>query len=221
MLNTNQTVTHQVPDGVLTAYAAGSLPEAFNVVVAAHVSLCDEARVRLNALEAVGGAVLEEQDQVEMSYGSFEATLRLIANDASTPVEQIMHQTEDAVLPKPLIEYLPDGLDGVKWRALGKGVKQAILPTTRDASVRLLSIPGGVEMPDHGHHGTEMTLVLQGAFLDGDERFGRGDIEVVNEDHHHTPIAEEGETCICLAASDAPLRFDGLLPKIAQPFFRI
>jgi putative transcriptional regulator len=76
-------------------------------------------------------------------------------------------------------------------------------------------------MPDHGHHGTEMTMVLQGAFHDDDEYFARGDVDLANADLHHTPVADIHEDCICLAVSDAPLRFDGLLPKIAQRFARI
>ena len=76
-------------------------------------------------------------------------------------------------------------------------------------------------MPDHGHNGTELTLVLKGAFADDHDRFGVGDVEVANEDLHHTPIAEPGEDCICLAATDAPLKFNGFLPRIAQKIMRI
>ena len=76
-------------------------------------------------------------------------------------------------------------------------------------------------MPDHGHRGTELTLVLQGAFRDESDRFGKGDIEVANEEMVHTPVAEEGLDCICLAATDAPLRFNSLIPRLAQPFLRI
>jgi putative transcriptional regulator len=35
------------------------------------------------------------------------------------------------------------------------------------------------------------------------------------------PVADIGEDCICLAATDAPLRFRRLIPRIAQPFLRI
>jgi putative transcriptional regulator len=66
-----------------------------------------------------------------------------------------------------------------------------------------------------------LTLVLQGAFADEVDRFGRGDIEIANEDLNHQPIAEMGEDCICLAATDAPLRFNSLLPRLMQPLFRI
>ena len=76
-------------------------------------------------------------------------------------------------------------------------------------------------MPDHGHRGTELPLGLQGAFTDSTDRFGRGDLEVANEDLEHTPTAEVGLDCICLAATDAPLRFTGVIPRLLQPLFRI
>jgi putative transcriptional regulator len=64
-------------------------------------------------------------------------------------------------------------------------------------------------------------LVLQGAFRDETDQFGVGDIEVANEALDHTPVAMDGADCICLAATDAPLRFNSLLPRLAQPFVRI
>jgi putative transcriptional regulator len=125
------------------------------------------------------------------------------------------------IFPAPLADYVGGDLASVRWRRVGGGVKQAILPTGRNASARLLYIPAGVAVPDHGHRGTELTLVLQGAFADENDRFGRGDIEIANEEVEHTPVALEGEDCICLAATDAPLRFRGMIPRLAQPLLRI
>ena len=101
------------------------------------------------------------------------------------------------------------------------GVKQSILPTAPGATARLLYIPAGTAVPDHGHNGTEVTLVLKGAFEDEDGRFARGDVEVATEELNHTPVADISEDCICLAVTDAPLRFKGLLPRLAQPFLKI
>ena len=61
----------------------------------------------------------------------------------------------------------------------------------------------------------------QGAFSDETDRFGVGDVDVANEDLNHKPVAEPGPACICLAATDAPLRFSGLLPRLAQRFAKI
>ena len=76
-------------------------------------------------------------------------------------------------------------------------------------------------MPDHSHNGLELTLVLQGSFSDATGRFGVGDLEIADEDLEHTPVADPGDACICLAATDAPLRFRAIVPRLLQPLFRI
>lgn len=213
-------IRHHLTDALLLSYSAGTLPEAFSLVVATHVSLCDECRARLESFEAVGGALLEDAELVDVSEDALEATMALIDSMPEMPVPANVSLVA-GVLPKPLQAYVGGDLDAVHWRPIGGGVRQAVLDTSDDASVRLLAIPGGAAMPDHGHRGMELTLVLQGAFRDEHDRFARGDVEVANEDIHHTPIAEEGMDCICLAATDAPLRFKGIIPRIAQKFIGI
>ena len=209
-------IKHHLTDELLMAYASGNLPEAFNLVVATHVSMCDECRARMHSFDAVGGALLDEDTSVAMSDGALEATLaRLLTQDTDAPEIRTPHTGD---VPQPLVDYIGADLSALKWRPVGMGVRQAKIKTSKSASVRLLHIPAGCAVPDHGHRGTELTLVLQGAFRDETDRFGKGDIEVANEDLHHTPVAEDGVDCICLAATDAPLKFNGLIPKIAQRF---
>jgi putative transcriptional regulator len=216
------TVKHHLTDDLLMAYSAGDLPEAVNLIVATHISLCDECRAALGSYDAVGGAVLDTCDTVEMSQSSLNSVLDMIhAQDTMEAETKTEAPVRDDVLPAPLIDYIGGGLDSVRWRSAGMGVKQAILPTSEDATARLLYIPAGTAIPDHGHHGLELTLVLKGAFQDEGGYFGRGDIEVASEDLHHTPVADISEDCICLAVTDAPLKFKGLVPRIAQPFLGI
>jgi putative transcriptional regulator len=214
-------VKHHLTDSLLMAYSAGTLPEAFNLIVAAHISLCDECRAQLASFDSVGGALLEESDAAIMAEDSFAETMRLITSGAMAPLPKPSRAAGRAVLPAPVRDYVGGDLDKVKWQSIGMGVKQSILRTSKDASIRLLYIPAGTAVPDHGHRGMELTLVLQGAFVDETDRFGPGDIEIADEELTHTPIADIGEDCICLAATDAPLRFNKLIPRIAQPFFRI
>ncbi|MEN8682645.1 ChrR family anti-sigma-E factor [Marivita sp.] len=216
------TVKHHLTDDLLMAYSAGDLPEAVNLIVATHISLCDECRAALGSYDAVGGAVLDTCDSVQMSNNSLNSVLDMIhAQDNQVQDKPVLTKVQDDVLPAPLIDYVGGGLDNVRWRSAGMGVKQAILPTSKDATARLLYIPAGTAIPDHGHHGLELTLVLQGAFQDEDGYFSRGDIEVADEDMNHTPVADISEDCICLAVTDAPLKFKGLMPRIAQPFLGI
>ena len=212
------TIKHHISDSLLMAYSAGQLPEAFNLVVATHLSMCDECRVALGAFDAVGGALVESGDEAAVSDAALEATLAMIA--AQKPIADARAKAL-GIFPAPLADYVGGDLDAVKWRSLGMGVRQAILPTAKGATVRLLHIPAGQAMPDHGHRGMELTLVLQGAFSDGVGRYNRGDVDAETEATQHTPVAEEGLPCICLSATDAPLRFTGFIPRILQPLFRI
>lgn len=213
-------IKHHLNDQLLIGYATGSLPEAFGLVVATHISLCDECRARFEAFEAVGGSVLEHATEgTNLSDVDFGATLKRIA--AGDQEKLAAKPAKPGVFPSALQEYVGGDLSAVKWRPVGMGVRQAILKTRDNASVRLLHIPAGKAVPDHGHAGMELTLVLQGAFRDDHDRFGRGDIEIACEDLEHTPVAEEGMDCICLSATDAPLKFNGFLPRLAQRFLRI
>ncbi|MEM6579303.1 MAG: ChrR family anti-sigma-E factor [Pseudomonadota bacterium] len=216
------TIKHHLDDALLLAYSTGNLPEAFSLTVAAHISMCDECRARLGAFDTVGGALIDESDVAALADDSFEATLARIGDmDNGVAARPASVVKKKSALPAPLHDYVGGDIDAINWKPVGLGVKQAILPTEKDATARLLFIPAGVAVPDHGHHGTELTLVLKGAYSDEHDRFSRGDIEIANEEMDHTPVADIGEDCICLTAADARLKFRSFLPRLAQPFFRI
>jgi putative transcriptional regulator len=214
------TIRHHISDPLLMAYSAGTLPEAFSLVVATHISMCDDCRARLMSFDAIGGALIEDE-AADLADASVDAIMARITGLPQGDGLVRAPRAPKGVLPAPLRDYVGGDLAEVKWRSIGMGVRQAILPTARDASARLLYIPAGQAVPDHGHRGMELTLVLQGAFRDSEDRFGPGDLEIATEDLEHTPVAEAGADCICLAATDAPLRFNKLIPRMAQPFFRI
>lgn len=214
-----EAIKHHLPKSLLMAYAAGNLPEAFNLIVATHISMCDECRAELESYDAVGGTLLDTCDAKPMGANSLIEVMARIGD--GEPAKEIRLPEPDNDVPGPLSDYIGGAFTGVKWRALGGGVRHAVIGTSGKATARLLHIPAGMKLPDHGHNGLEATLVLQGAFSDEDGRYGRGDIEVADEETDHTPIAEEGEDCICLAVTDAPLKFNSWIPRIAQPFLGI
>ncbi len=214
-------IKHHLTDDLIMGYSAGTLPEAVNLIVATHVSLCDRCRAAVEAQDAVGGAVLDRQTaDMVVSDACLQGALSLIRGTVPDPAPRPIRVPSDPVAPAPLMDYIGGSLDAVKWRPIGMGVKQAILNTSPEATARLLYIPAGTAMPDHGHRGLELTLVLKGAFRDEEGYFGRGDIEIADTDLNHTPVADVSEDCICLAVTDAPLRLKGLA-RLAQPFLKI
>ncbi|NIZ12810.1 ChrR family anti-sigma-E factor [Phaeobacter sp. HF9A] len=208
-------ITHHVPDAMLASYAAGTLPHAFAVAVASHVSMCEQCRAALGAHQAVGGAILEETPSVAVSPALKRDLLARL--DAPFTPEPVFERK--GIFPGPVMEALRGR--ALRWKTLGMGVRQDILAADPSGSVRLLYIPPGQAVPDHGHNGLELTLVLQGSFSDETGRFGVGDVEIADEHLEHTPVADDGDPCICLAATDARLRFRALVPRLLQPLFRI
>ena len=208
-------ISHHTPDALLAAYAAGSLPQPFALVVAAHISLCLECRAAYEAHQAAGGAVLETVATQEVSTGLKDSVFDLL----DAPVKSKPVYRKSGAFPGPVVEALK--AKPVHWKPLGMGVRQSILSAGAEGSARLLYIPSGRAVPDHSHNGLELTLVLQGSFSDETGSFGVGDLEVADQDLDHTPIADAGAPCICLAATDAPLRFNSLVPRLLQPLFRI
>lgn len=209
------TITHHIPEHILAAYAAGSLDYPFALVVATHLSLCDDCRAAYEAHEAVGGALLEGTAPETVSAGCKAELMEML--DAPYEPEPVYRRA--GAYPGPVMEALKGRPP--RWKRLGGGVRQTLLSAGESGSVRLLYIPAGQAVPDHGHNGMEMTLVLQGSFDDETGHFGVGDVELADEELEHTPVAGAGTDCICLAATDAPLRFSSLIPRLLQPLFRI
>ncbi|MBP0484387.1 ChrR family anti-sigma-E factor [Sagittula salina] len=213
---------HHLTDDLIAAYATGTLAEAVNLIVATHVSLCDSCRAAVEAHETLGGAVLEDSAGAAMGDDALDRAMAAIRGTVpeARPIRLSADPAPDPVVPAPLAAYI-GGLDRVRWRSLGMGVKQSILRTTPEATARLLYIPAGTAVPDHTHNGLELTLVLQGAYSDEDGHFARGDVEVADPSVNHMPVADMSQDCICLAVTDSPLRFNSFLPRLLQPLFRI
>lgn len=213
----SERISHHIPDALMAAYVAGSLPRAFSLVVASHISMCDACRADMDAHEAAGGVVLDGLDGEILSDDLRSRVMDLLDEDIVE--EEPAMAARQGVFPGPVMEALNG--NPPKWKRIGGGVRQCIVDMGQDGSARLLHIPAGRPVPEHSHGGLELTLVLQGAFSDSTGHFGVGDVEVADDDLEHVPVADDEVDCICLAATDAPLRFSAFVPKLLQPFFAI
>ncbi len=162
--------------------------------------------------------MLETLPQQPVDAGSW-ATIR---NRLGTPEAVSDPQPRTAILPKPLRDYVGGDIDSVRWKALGKGAAQLRLKTgDGETQVRLLRIPAGKPVPEHSHRGRELTVVLTGAFHDGETLFERGDVEDADDSIQHIPTATMDADCICLAVTEAPLRFRSWIVRALQPILGI
>lgn len=219
------TIRHHIGDDLLVSYAAGSLAEGWSIAVATHLALCPACRRRLTVAEHVGGELLEAmpaEGSVEHSWASVRSRLNRPAASPVPGPRQAVSARHGSGLPEPLRSYMGSDIDSLKWRPLGRGAYHIPIKTgDRETSVRLLRIPAGKPVPEHSHGGRELTLVLAGSFVDGDELFARGDLEEADASLTHQPVATPDTDCICLAVTDAPLKFRSWIVRAIQPILGI
>lgn len=209
-------IRHHPADELLLGYASGSVSAGVRAVLATHFELCPACQARVAALRAVGGALLEDEPAAPLRD---DALARVLAR-IDAPAAQASAAPRKANPPPPLPAgaVWPRALrdaSATRWRWLGPGMRwsRVTLPDAPEANVFLLRIGAGKYLPSHTHTGTELTQILYGRFHDGRALFGPGDFDLADGDVHHQPVVQDGSECICVAAVDGKLAFDGLLAR--------
>ena len=165
--------------------------------------------------DVVGGAFLEDEAPAALSANAAEQAfaridaLQTIDSRARTAAGAAGRELgEVLMLPDPLREAVFDAMgDGSRWKFLGFGIRSLRLPMDGGGETQLLRIEPGANVAEHDHDGEEYTLVVTGAFHDGHDRYGPGDVNVGRPGFSHEPRAEPGEVCYALAVSFGAPRF--------------
>jgi len=212
---------HHPSEALLLSYAAGALGEAEALAVSTHLTLCPQCRRMAAAAERVGGALLDTAAPAAMAEDGLQAVLARLDEPDARPAPMEPRAAALPFLPRPLARYAEAALSAGGWRMAGPGVQQLRLATGGGAQARLLRLQPGTPLPEHTHRGSELTLVLSGSYSDELGRFARGDMAELDETVDHRPVVDQGETCVALIVTDAPLKFRGLMARLAQPLIGI
>lgn len=212
----NHSITHHPDGATLMSYAAATLAEPLAAVVASHVAMCPSCWSQVEDLERFGAALM-----LASTRRAADSPLR----PKSRPPDALMTEPRQGeqsgeLLPAPLVVAYNLTMDRIPWRRLGPGVwhHRLALRQESEGDLRLLRIAAGRRMPDHGHGGAELTLMLDGSYSDVTGEYRRGDVQDVDEEVEHQPVVGTEADCVCLIASVHPARFKSLIGRITQPW---
>jgi putative transcriptional regulator len=208
-------IAHHLDDATLMSFAAGALPAALAAVAAAHADICPLCRREVATLERVGAALMAGLSP--MATGEPRRPAPAEAQVSRQPATSSLH----AEIPRPIAGLVGGSLDAVRWRWVGPGVWDRLLPITGAGKLRLLKVAPGRNVPEHGHGGSELTLVLRGSFHDETGKYLRGDVAELDETVAHQPVTDLDGDCICLVASETPEHFSGRIARHWQRLRRI
>ncbi len=188
-------------EAVLSEYASGALRWSFATVVSAHLGYCPHCRDEVARLEAAGFALLESLPPTAISEGRLANAMAALEGAHLSPGEL----APDA----ERVEFGPERL------ALGLRVRRA-RGFAGDELLYLLRLPVGRQTAPHGHQGVEFTTVLEGAYSDDGEIFAPGDFCELDASADHQPQVVSDCDCLCMIASEKPMRMDTLQGRLIQ-----
>jgi putative transcriptional regulator len=213
------TIDHHPSDDTLAAYLRGSLDEGRRVLVAAHIELCASCARMAAAADHLAGLQLEDVTPAALESDAVQRALARLDSAGAIP----------RATPPSTADEPPYGIGALSgrilgpWRWIGPGVhwRSVSVSSETGARVFMLKAAPGTSLPHHTHTGTELTLILRGAFAHQGGRFGIGDFDEADGTVEHQPVVEMGEDCICLVAMEGQLRLLGLFGRLMQPFVRM
>lgn len=216
---------------LLMDYAAGTLDRAHNILVASYLTLSPAGRRYVSDCEALGAAMMEHLcDEATMEKTCLESVLARIdcednhytdINSMEEPGRMDSFHIENcAALPRPLAQMLSySKKSSIKWTGNLTGIEWIDLKFDDSPTrARLIRCCPGFVLPHHHHHGTEITLVLDGAFEDSSGRYVRGDLVIMDDGSDHKPEADKDLGCVILTLNVSPIRFTGVLTRFLNPF---
>jgi len=198
------TITHHPEDSLLFSYAAGSADEGRSLAVATHLTFCPRCRKAVAEAEAAGGVLFADAEPQALHGNALANVLSRLDEKFEVPPRQVNTKSS---LPEPLRSYVGRELEDVRWNKIGFGISYKPLLRRGASNLQLIRSESGRGVGVHTHGGEELTLVLAGGFTDVTGHYVRGDFQTTTSDILHAPLADEGEDCIVLAVTDAPLRF--------------
>src|ERR1041385_3802307 len=210
-------IHHHPDEALLLAYAGGGADEAVSLIVATHMAYCESCRAQVAQLETLGGSLLQDLQPASLADGALDAALARL--DQITPFERRARTVSRDGTPQVLRNYIGGDIRDMRWRRMGPNLSYVPLFRRGPVTVRLLSGVPGAETGSHRHSGQEYTLVLKGGFSDVTGSYGPGDLQMMEGEMRHNPVADPGEDCINLAVTTGSLKFEIWPHKILAPLF--
>ena len=212
-------IKHHPDVNLLVDYVSGNLSPAKAACIAAHNSYCGICRKTTFQLETLGAELFKGLECQSVPNSTFDAVLARLDKSPSSQSAQL--ESKDESFPRVLKKLMSKEFADLEWRR----VTSALSVSQLDAGdskheCALYQIAAGGKIPEHDHKGAEMTVVISGGFSDRQGVYHKGDFIFREKDQIHAPTALESEDCICLAVSDAPLRFTDWRYRWMNPFLR-
>ena len=186
-------------------HAAGALPFGPSATILCHMHTCAACAAAVQGFEQSEGQLLEALADAPIPPGALARTLARL-DEVSAPQPEAPSWLRDLMLPDDVADA---GFAARRWLRTGVWAAHLDGPRTDGWRTYLLHAAAGSHLPEHGHSGSEMVAVVQGAFDDG-QPYAAGDFAENSESLRHTLKVLPDEACVCLVSTHGRLAWRGV-----------
>jgi putative transcriptional regulator len=214
-------INHHPDARLLNEFSSAALPLAQSVCVSLHLNYCEQCQHNHQRLQQLGSALFEDLSPQQVDDSLLRSVLSRLDDEEPALAFPGDAKQEDGY--PALVQRLMAGeYDELDWQRINSALRISRLRTgDPDNEFALYHIKAGGSIPKHTHKGTELTLVLDGAFSDEDGLYQQGDFLMRDAEQVHTPTAAQDADCVCIGVLDAPIRFTGWNYRMLNPFLKL
>jgi putative transcriptional regulator len=206
----------------LTIFSEGLSVPSEAIMISAHCDMCSQCFSKVMLYTETHSETLFEgtpQTYDADIFGSMMADITCAQVDRGIASESQIRILEldgrKFALPRSL-NRLSESMGN--WSHMVGKLWQAPVNIGGDTVANFIFMEKGGGVPEHTHRGSEMTLVVNGAFNDGLSDYNSGDFTVMNGKNIHTPSTTAEEGCLVFSVIDAPLHFTSGWARLINPF---
>lgn len=221
-------IKHHPKFELLQSFVNGELPASLSAGIAIHADMCSGCQEKISELtEQLSYASFEEayldKPMVEEAGTlhnaddvNFDQVIAAITE--SNDIDVVEPKIEKNITFKDEVYSLPSVLNNMvlgKTANIGKISRARIQLDENEIHSSLLHIEPGGSVPEHTHNGFELTVLIAGTYSDEAGEYEAGDFIMLDKQHQHHPISEQG--CLCFTVANDSLHFTQGINKLLNP----
>ena len=222
-------INHHPKFELLDLYTKGHLPASLSAGVNIHLEHCSKCRNTVEQLTEQLAEIYFEQESNDVNQNtnpeltdSYQLMLDKIF--ASADDEEIIEKPKSVDKNNVTFDVkgkqyaLPKVLQNMELTSqinLGKLTRSRVTLDEGEVHTSLLHIEPGGSVPQHTHKGYELTVLIDGTFSDEKGTYHPGDFIMLDGNHTHQPVSEQG--CLCYTVANDALHFTQGINKLLNP----
>lgn len=230
-------IKHHPKLELLQNFVNGDLPASLSAGIAIHAQMCPVCQEKIDEItEQIAESYFEvstadfsidefiDKLNLDDSYASNSMIDDITASDITThndtekPITSFTQPSVNTINFKGKSYPLPNVLQRMnitKPANIGKLSRAKVQLNEGEIHTNILHIEPGGSVPEHTHKGFELTVLLAGSFSDNNGEYVAGDFIMLDSNHTHNPISENG--CLCYTVANDALHFTQGINRLLNP----